>query len=141
MIPRTPYQDRIAVLPGEYPELAIAFRSQSEYKWRDIRDQVNVAYLSRGLVTSYQPLSYTSTESNSPAIFKDSADHLFVSWLEKTGSIFNAYITTTDSVRRTSLDTVSSNDYLYLTAEGLYLPSSFAIRSKFFFIIKTLYSD
>ncbi len=114
------YQDNIDVIPGNFPELAIAFRSQSEHKWRDFRNQVNVAYLTDGLVTTYQPLSYTSTDSSHPNIFQDYDQDLYVSWLEKDQSTFFVYFTTTDELKRNSLDLVSTNDYLRLAAEGIF---------------------
>ncbi len=119
-IPLTTFQDNVAVLPGRYPELAFTFRSHSEYKWRDIRYQVNVAYFKDGLLTSYQPLSYTPTESMFPTIFQDAEGNLYVSWLEKTRAGFNAYITTTDPGKRAVLDQVSWNDYFYLLASGIF---------------------
>lgn len=114
------YQDDINVISGDFPELAIAFRSQSEHKWRDFRNQVNVAYLSDGLVTTYQPLSYTSTDSSHPNIFQDAEQDLYVSWLEKESSIFYVYFSTTDTAMKSTLDLVSVNDYLSLTAEGIF---------------------
>lgn len=114
------YQDHIVVVPGNFSELAIAFRSRSEHKWRDFRNQVNVAYLSDGLVTTYQPLSYTSTDSSFPNIFQDEDQDLYVSWLEKVESTFYVYFSTTDAAKRSSIDTVSVDDYLSLAAEGLF---------------------
>jgi len=118
--PRTTFLDNVSVLPGSYPELAIAFRSNSEFKWRDIRSQVNVAYITDGLVTSYQPISYTSTESNFPTLFQDQDQNLYISWLEKDSPNFYVYLSTTDPAKRQILDEVSSADYFYLIAEGLF---------------------
>ncbi len=118
--PRTTFLDNVSVLPGDYPELAIAFRATSEFKWRDARSQVNVAYIIDGLLTSYQPISYTSTESNFPHLFQDQDQNLYLSWLEKDGANFYAYLSTTDPVKRAVLDEVSREDVLYLIAEGLF---------------------
>ncbi len=125
------YQDHIVVIPGNFSEIAIAFRSQSEHKWRDFRNQVNVAYLSDGLVTTYQPLSYTSTDSSHPNIFQDEDQDLYVSWLEKVESTFYVYFSTTDAAKRSSIDTVSVNDYLSLAAEGIFGILAGAILSPF----------
>lgn len=118
--PRTSFIDNVSVLPGSYPELAIAFRATSEFKWRDARSQVNVAYIRDGLVTSYQPISYTSTESNFPNLFQDQDGNLYLSWLEKDGADFYAYLSTTDPAKRAVLDEVSRADVFYLIAEGLF---------------------
>jgi len=118
--PRSSYLDNVSVLPGGYPELAIAFRSNSEFKWRDIRSQVNVAYITDGLLTSYQPISYTSTESNFPRLFQDQDQNLYISWLEKDSPNFYVYLATTDPAKRQIMDEVSSADYFYLIAEGLF---------------------
>ena len=129
--PGTTFQDNLSVLPGSYPELPIALRSQSEFKWRDIRSQVNVAYIEDGLVTSYQPLSYTSTESTFPLIFQDLARDLYLTWLEKEGTTFHVYLTTTDPVKREFLDDMSSEDYFFLFAEGLFGVLAGAVLSPF----------
>jgi hypothetical protein len=118
--PRTTYLDNISVLPGGYQEMAFAYRSTSEYKWRDARSQVNVGYIKDGLVTSFQPISYTSTESNLPLIFQDQQGDLYLTWLEKEGTTFYVYLTTTDPTKRETLDFVSAQDYLYLAADGLF---------------------
>ncbi len=125
------YQDHIVVIPGNFSEIAIAFRSQSEHKWRDFRNQVNVAYLSDGLVTTYQPLSYTSTDSSHPNIFQDQDQDLYLSWLENMESTFFVYFSTTDAAKRSSIDTVSVNDYLSLAAEGTFGILAGAILSPF----------
>lgn len=114
------YQDHIVVIPGNFSELAITFRSRSEHKWRDFRNQVNVAYLSDGLVTTYQPISYTTTDSSHPNIFQDEDQDLYVSWLERDESTFYVYFSTTDVEKRNKLDLVSSNEYFQLAAEGIF---------------------
>lgn len=120
MIPRTPYLENIDSITTQYPETALVFRSRSEYKWRDFRPQVNIAYFSDGLLTSYQPLSYTSAESNYPAINYDQDLNLYVTWLEKGETTYRAYLTTTDPDKKANIDLVSTDDYLYLAAEGLF---------------------
>jgi hypothetical protein len=129
--PRTGYLDNLSILPGNYPELAFAFRSDSEFKWRDVRSQVNVAYITDGLMSSFQPISYTSTESNFPHLFQDQDQHLYISWLEKDGGTFYGYLATTDPAKRVILDEVSRSDYLYLFAEGLFGVLAGAVLSPF----------
>ncbi|MFL7813097.1 MAG: hypothetical protein AB8I40_05410 [Anaerolineales bacterium] len=118
--PRSSYFDNVSVIPGRYPELAFAFRSDSEFKWRDIRSQVNVGFITDGIMTSYQAISYTSTESNFPHLFQDQDQNLYLSWLEKDGANFYAYLATTDPAKRAVLDEVSGEDVFYLVAEGLF---------------------
>ncbi len=67
-------------------ELAIIFRTPTQYLWRKIRDQVNVAYLQDGEPHSYQPLSFTTALSTSPNLLNSADDHLYVTWLEKIES-------------------------------------------------------
>lgn len=119
-VPATPSLENIETLTAQFPETVIVFRSRSEYKWRDRRYQVNIAYLEDGKGTSYQPLSYTSAESNYPAVFHDQENDLYVTWLEKGETTYRVYLTTTDSDKKSSIDQVSLDDYLYLGAEGLF---------------------
>ncbi len=131
MYPRTRAIENIYSLGLQLSETAIVFRSGSEYKWRDFRNQVNIGYLSDGLVTSYQPLSYTSAESYFPAVFYDQEQDLYVTWLEKGEFTFRVYLTTTDPAKKANLDIVSKEDYLYLGAEGLFGIMAGAVLSPF----------
>lgn len=119
-IPSSSSIENVQFLEGQYQETAIVFRARSEFKWRDFRNQANVAFLSDGLVTSYQPLSYTSAESYYPSVVADQEKNLYVSWLEKGESAYRVYLTTTDPVKRAQIDQVTTEDYLYLSAEGLF---------------------
>lgn len=129
--PRTPYIEDIKSLDVQFEETALVFRSRSEYKWRDRRNQVNVAYLSDGLITSYQPLSYTSAESYYPSVILDQDMNLYVTWLEKGELTYRVYLTTTDSLKKTNIDLVTVDDYLYLAAEGLFGILAGAVLSPF----------
>ncbi len=64
-------------------ELAVIFRTQTQYLWRKVRDQVNVAYFDAGEVTSYQPLTFTTTLSTSPNLYNNADGYLYATWLEK----------------------------------------------------------
>lgn len=119
-IPSTSSIENIEILEASFSETAIVFRSRSEFKWRDYRNQANIAYISDGLVTSYQPLNYTSAESYYPSVVHDQDMNLYVTWLEKGESTYRAYLTTTDPVKKTNIDIVTIDDYLYLGAEGLF---------------------
>jgi hypothetical protein len=79
-----------------------------------------LAYLSDGLVTSYQPLSYTSAESNYPMITFDQDLDLYVTWLEKGETSYSVYLATTDPAKKIAINQVGLEDYLYLGAEGLF---------------------
>ncbi len=120
MIPLTSSLENIEILDAQFQETPFVFRSRSEFKWRDFRNQANIAYLSDGLVTSYQPLSYTSAESYYPSVVKDQNMNLYVTWLEKGESTYRAYLTTTDLDKKATIDLVSVDDYLYLAAEGTF---------------------
>lgn len=112
--------ENIQFLAGQFSETVVVFRARSEFKWRDFRNQINIAYLSDSEVTSYQPLSYTSAESYYPSVLSDAGKNLYVTWLEKGQATYRVYLTTTDPVKRTYLDQVSLDDYLYLGAEGIF---------------------
>ncbi len=112
--------ENIGTIQSQFTEIAVVFRSRSEFKWRDFRNQVNIVYLADGKGTSYQPLSYTSIESYYPAVFYDQENDLYVTWLEKGETTYRVYLTTTDSDKKSSIDQVSLDDYLYLGAEGLF---------------------
>lgn len=120
MHPSTASIENIYFLAGQFEETPFVFRSRTEFKWRDFRNQANIAYLSDGLITSYQPLSYTSAESYYPAVNLDQEMDLYVTWLEKGETTFRAYLTTTDSNKKSIIDQVSIDDYIYLLAEGLF---------------------
>lgn len=130
-IPSSSDLDNIELLNGQYSELAFVFRSRSEFKWRDFRNQANIAFLSDGLVTSYQPLSYTSAESYYPSVVTDQDLNLYVTWLEKGESTYRAYLTTTDPLKKDNIDLVTTEDYLYLTAEGIFGMLAGAVLSPF----------
>jgi hypothetical protein len=129
--PGIPALENINPISTQFSETAIVFRSRSEYKWRDFRNQVNVAYLSDGLVTSYQPLSYTSAESYYPSMVIDAEGDLYISWLEKGEVTYRVYLTTTDSDKKYFINQVSLQDYLYLGAEGLFGILAGAVLSPF----------
>ncbi len=131
MFPRTSNIENVYSLDLQSSETAIVFRSGSEFKWRDFRNQVNIGYLSDGLITSYQPLSYTSAESYFPAVFHDQEQYLYLTWLEKGESTYYAYLTTTDPDKKAGLDIMSVDDYLYLGAEGLFGFLAGAVLSPF----------
>lgn len=130
-IPSTSSIENVQFLDGQFEETAIVFRARSEFKWRDYRNQTNVAFLSDGLVTSYQPLSYTSAESYYPSIVIDQGKNLFITWLEKGEFSYRVYLTTTDPVKKAQIDQVTTQDYLYLTAEGLFGMLAGAVLSPF----------
>ncbi|MCK5794905.1 MAG: hypothetical protein KAH12_09360 [Anaerolineales bacterium] len=130
-IPSTTSIENIEILNGNFTETAIVFRSRSEFKWRDYRNQTSIAYLSDGLITTYQPLNYTSAESYYPSVVHDQDMNLYVTWLEKGEITYRAYLTTTDPVKKTYIDIVTIDDYLYLGAEGLFGILAGAVLSPF----------
>ena len=69
--------------PVQADEMAIVFRSPTQYLWRKVKEQVNMAYFYEGEPSSYQPLSFTTTLSTSPNILNSPDRHLYVTWLEK----------------------------------------------------------
>ncbi len=130
-IPSTASIENIEILNGNFTETAIVFRSRSEFKWRDFRNQTSIAYLSDGLVTTYQPLNYTSAESYYPSVAHDQEMNLYVTWLEKGELTYRAYLTTTDPNKKINIDLVTIDDYLYLGAEGLFGILAGAVLSPF----------
>lgn len=129
--PSTSYIENINQYDGQLEETPIVFRSRSEFKWRDRRNQINVVYLSDGLLTSYQPLSYTSAESYYPDVNIDQDNELYITWLEKGETTYRVYLTTTDPEKRITIDQVTLEDYLYLGAEGLFGMLAGAVLSPF----------
>ncbi len=130
-IPSTASIENIEILNGNFTETAIVFRSRSEFKWRDFRNQTSIAYLSDGLVTTYQPLNYTSAESYYPSVAHDQDMNLYVTWLEKGELTYRAYLTTTDPNKKININLVTVDDYLYLAAEGLFGILAGAVLSPF----------
>lgn len=80
---RTSELQEIMPTPVQSGEVAIIFRSPTQYLWRKIRDQVNIAYVSQGQPTSYQPLSFTTELSTSPNLLNNAEENLYATWLEK----------------------------------------------------------
>ena len=130
-IPSSSAIENIEILGGQHEELAFVYRSRSEFKWRDFRNQANIAFLSDGLITTYQPLSYTSAESYYPSVVNDQDLNLYVTWLEKGETSYRAYLTTTDPLKKEHLNLVTTDDYLYLSAEGVFGLLAGAVLSPF----------
>ncbi|MDZ7844775.1 MAG: hypothetical protein U5K99_08250 [Anaerolineales bacterium] len=103
---------------GQGPETVLAFRSETEYMWRESKNQVNIVYLKDGSPTSFQPLSFTSTVSYKPSITADDPGNLYLLWLEKKEFSNEVFLTTTDPDKMAYLNKVTWNDYLSLAAEA-----------------------
>ena len=115
--PATNALSDLTVNPSIFPETAVAFRSETEYMWRESKNQVNIAYFEEGKPTSYQPISFTSTVSYQPVLVNDQQGHLSLLWLEKRESGNDLYLATTDPAKMAYLNQVTTNDYLQLAAE------------------------
>lgn len=90
--------EEIMTTPAQAGEVAIIFRSPTQYLWRKIRTQVNVAYFSQGQPTSYQPLSFSTELSTSPNIVNHAGNDLYATWLEKIEDNWYAvYFTSTSA--------------------------------------------
>jgi len=93
--PRTTELQEIAPDLVQAEELAIAFRSPTQYLWRKIRPQINVAYFQNGELASYQPLSFTPSLSTAPTLISSQNRHLYITWLEKQVTGYNVYFAST----------------------------------------------
>jgi len=94
--PRTTELQEITPDLVQAEELAIAFRSPTQYLWRKTRSQINVAYFQNGELTSYQPLSFTPSLSMAPTLISSQNRHLYVAWLEKQASdVYTVYFAST----------------------------------------------
>ena len=80
---RTEKVQEIIPNPVQADEMAIIFRSPTQYLWRKVKEQVNIAYFYEGEPASYQPLSFTTTLSTSPNLINSVDRHLYAVWLEK----------------------------------------------------------
>ena len=85
-LPKTEKVQEIVPNPVQADEMAIIFRSPTQYLWRKVKEQVNVAYFYKGEPASYQPLSFTTTLSTSPNLINSTDRHLYAVWLEKIES-------------------------------------------------------
>ncbi|MGD8848985.1 MAG: hypothetical protein PVF18_04640 [Anaerolineales bacterium] len=64
-------------------ELAFTFQARLGYLMRKVQSQVSVAYLKEGFTSSYQPISFTQSQSSNPFLASDDLDYLHLTWLEK----------------------------------------------------------
>lgn len=115
--PRTRALSNLAPLDGQFPETALSFRAETEFKWRESKNQVNIAYLKNGEPTSFQPLSFTSRVSYEPHLTGDNQGHLYLLWLEKREVSNSVYLATTDPDKMVYLNEITLNDYFSLGAE------------------------
>lgn len=115
--PPTNALSSLNALSGQFAETAISFRAETEYMWRENKNQVNIAYLTGGQPTSYQPLSFTSTVSYEPNLTHDEHGNLYLLWLEKREVSNSVYLATTDPQKMDYLNEITTDDYLALGAE------------------------
>ena len=115
--PATEALSSLHPLDGQFTETALSFRVETEYMWRESKNQVNIAYLQNGQPTSYQPLSFTSTVSYEPSLTSDDQGNLYLLWLEKKEINNSVYLATTDPLKMDYLNQVTREDYFSLGAE------------------------
>ena len=82
-LPKSGKIQEIVANPTQADELAIIYRSPTQYLWRKVKEQVNMVYFYEGEPTSYQPLSFTTTLSTAPNVLNSPDRHLYAVWLEK----------------------------------------------------------
>lgn len=102
-IPLTTEVQEIVPNQVQADELAIIFRSPTEHLWRKVRNQINVAYFYEGALSSYQPLSFTTTLSTSPNLINSADRHLYATWLEKLETGWHAvyFASTSPGIKET----------------------------------------
>ena len=89
-LPKTVKVQKILTNPMQEGELAIIFRSPTQYLWRKEKEQVNMAYFDEGEATSYQPLSFTTSLSAYPNVLNSPDRYLYAVWLEKIEDDYNS---------------------------------------------------
>jgi hypothetical protein len=108
----------IAIQPVVGQELAIAARIRGNYLMNKMENQIGTIFLTRGTPSSYQLLSFTATDSTSPAIIGDTEGFLYMTWLEKVGERGRAvYFTSTTPDIRDSISSLTTDDFRYLGLE------------------------
>ena len=99
-------------------ELAISFRSMTQYLWRKEQYQVNVAYFQDGEASSYQPLSFTSTLSMAPNLISSEQRHLYITWMEKQEAGSNTvYFASTAPDIKDALSRSTGREFFRLAAQ------------------------
>lgn len=101
----------------QYFETALAFQSTMEYSWRQTKNQINIIYLSEGEITSFQPLSFSSTPSKEPRVSNDQIGNLYLVWLEDRGNMNDVYFATTNPEYMKFLNKITGEDVLILAGE------------------------
>ena len=111
----------IETLSSQNQELAIAVRARLDYLQHKQRDQVSVLYFQNGAPTSYQLLSFTSVDSQDPAISSDENGDLYLSWLER-GDLdgYSVYFATTAPDVQRALNAFTWSDIGRLGTETLF---------------------
>ena len=108
-------------LSSQNQELAVTFRARIDYLQRKERDQVSILYFQDGAPTTYQLLSFSSADSQDPAIISDEDGNLYLTWLERgdlTG--FTVYFATTASDLQSTIKSLTWQDVGQLSAETLF---------------------
>lgn len=103
-------------------ELPLALLNTNvQYEYRQINSQVAVLYLENGQPTGYQLLSYSTGLARVPFLRADSANHLYLTWLEADeGGGFHVYFASTAPQTKTVLDKLSGNDFMQLLGVTLF---------------------
>ena len=102
-------------------ELAVGFDTSIKYRFRKSRNQVGVVYFSQGKPTSYQLLSFTSTESRAPMIQNGADSHLYLTWLERSSlSGFLVYFASTAPDVQRALGNVRAQDVFSIIGDAVF---------------------
>ena len=109
--PGTVSPSNLAVNSTFESELALAFRTQVQYRHRSTAGQISTLFLQDGLPAGYQLLSFTPSASFAPAIVSDGAGQLYVTWLERSDTPgFAVYLASTAPDIQATLRAVTRGD-------------------------------
>ncbi|MBN1666125.1 MAG: hypothetical protein JW862_03530 [Anaerolineales bacterium] len=113
--------NNVSTNPTQAGELAVGFDTSIKYRFRKSRNQVGVGYFADGTPTSYQLLSFTSTESRAPMLQNGTDNYLYLTWLERgAASGFLVYFASTAPDIQQALGNVRSQDVFIIIGDAIF---------------------
>jgi hypothetical protein len=107
--------------PTPSEELSAVFNSQMQYRWRKERGQVCNLFFQDGAPSTYQMITFSSTNSSAPMLISDKDGYLYLTWMERAEEQgFLVYLASTSPSLNTSLGGLRTRDISQLAGEMLF---------------------
>lgn len=111
----------IATNPAPEAELAIAYRAEMAYLWRNTQAQINAAFLQNGDPTGHQLLTFSSGSSTSPFIRTGNGQSVLSTWVEQgNDGGWLVYFATSEPQASAVLQTLDGRDVAAAAGNALF---------------------